>query len=127
MTFSIAFLIYSSLSRETPSPVAIGPKQHNLNAITEAETTDGEHLQHTISNMLRGDERNLYQMIASAGGEMLQKDIVASRVFSKAKVSRLLDRLEEKNLILRERYGMTNKIRLTAPEMKFHDSETGFT
>ena len=43
---------------------------------------------------------------------MLQKNIVAKRIFSQAKVTRLLDKLENRGLIVRERYGMTNKIRI---------------
>ncbi len=66
----------------------------------------------TIVKMLDEDERSLYTLIRERGGEMLQKDIVASKTFSKAKVTRLLDRLERKDIVVRERHGMTNKIRL---------------
>lgn len=83
-------------------PVAMTPPEENR------QTTDD----HMISRLLDGDERNLYQMIASAGGSILQKDIVSKKVFSKAKVTRLLDKLEERELIVRERYGATNRIRI---------------
>ncbi len=66
----------------------------------------------TLVKLLDEDERRLYTFIREHGGEMLQKDIVASRAFSKAKVTRLLDRLERKDLVVRERHGMTNKVRL---------------
>jgi uncharacterized membrane protein len=62
--------------------------------------------------MLDEDEKRLYALIRERGGEMLQKDIVASGSFSKAKVTRLLDKLENKEVVARERHGMTNKIRL---------------
>jgi uncharacterized membrane protein len=62
--------------------------------------------------MLDEDEKRLYTLIRERGGEMLQKDIVASGSFSKAKVTRLLDKLESKEIVSRERHGMTNKIRL---------------
>ncbi len=58
------------------------------------------------------DESRLYQMISESGGEMLQMHIVSSQVFSKAKVTRLLDKLEKRGLVKRERHGMTNRIRI---------------
>lgn len=62
---------------------------------------------------LDGDERRLYEMIEAAGGEILQMNLVSSGGFSKSKVTRLLDKLERKGLIRRERHGMTNKVILT--------------
>lgn len=58
------------------------------------------------------DEGKLYEMISEAGGEMLQMHIVSSKMFSKAKVTRLLDKLEKRGLVIRERHGMTNRIRI---------------
>ncbi|HPP45244.1 MAG TPA: MarR family transcriptional regulator [Methanomassiliicoccaceae archaeon] len=48
-----------------------------------------------------------------AGGEQLQRDIVAGTKMSDAKVSRVLDRLEEKGLVVRERKGMGNVVRIS--------------
>ena len=109
---SIAFITYSHFSGrlidepKEPRKDLISKKSED--AIEAPNDTD----QHLISRLLNGDERSLYQIIASSGGEILQKDLVERRVFSKAKVTRLLDKLEEKNLIVRERRGMTNKIKL---------------
>lgn len=61
---------------------------------------------------LKDDERRLYEIIAERGGEVLQRDLVATGEFSKAKVTRLLDKLEGKELIKRERHGMTNMVKL---------------
>ncbi len=63
--------------------------------------------------LLAGDERALYRRIVAAGGDILQKDLVGAGLFSGPKVTRLLDRLEAKGLIARERHGMTNRIRLS--------------
>lgn len=63
--------------------------------------------------LLSGDERRLYWKIVQAGGAILQKNLVGAGVFSGPKVSRILDRLEAKGLIERERRGMTNRIRLS--------------
>lgn len=59
------------------------------------------------------DERRLYEIIEAAGGEVLQMNLVSSGEFSKSKVTRLLDKLEGRELIKRERHGMTNKVMLT--------------
>jgi len=62
--------------------------------------------------LLTGDERRMFGEIVESGGEVLQKDLVAKGSFSKAKVTRLLDKRERKGLIVRERYGATNKIKI---------------
>jgi len=59
------------------------------------------------------DERRIFEVIDASGGEMLQKNLVASGEFSRSKVTRLLDKLEGRGLIKRERHGMTNMVRLT--------------
>ena len=61
---------------------------------------------------LSEDERTLYDMVREAGGDMLQMNIVSSKVFSKAKVTRTLDKLESRGLVVRERHGMTNRVRI---------------
>jgi len=63
--------------------------------------------------LLSGDERRLYWKIVQAGGSVLQKNLVGAGPFSGPKVTRILDRLEAKRLIERERHGMTNRIRLS--------------
>lgn len=63
--------------------------------------------------LLSGDELSLYRRIVAAGGVALQKDLVRLGLFSGPKVSRILERLEAKGLIARERHGMTNRIRLS--------------
>ncbi len=60
--------------------------------------------------LLRGDERKVYKHILDSGGEMLQKDLIMETSFDKAKVTRLLNKLEEKDLILKIKHGMTNRI-----------------
>lgn len=60
--------------------------------------------------LLEGDERRVYRKVVEGGGEILQKDIVSAVPFSKAKVSRIIDKLEERGLISKVRHGYTNKI-----------------
>ena len=66
-----------------------------------------------VVRMLDEDERLLYLRIRDAGGAVLQKEVVGWGTFSAAKVTRLLDLLEAKGLLVRERHGATNRIRLT--------------
>lgn len=63
--------------------------------------------------LLDGDERRLVRVLVEAKGQVLQRDLVRITGFSDAKVSRLLDRLQERGLVVRERYGMSNRVRLT--------------
>jgi uncharacterized membrane protein len=82
-------------------------------ATEDAPPSDGTAVDYGESiGSLPEDELELYQMIADAGGEMLQMNIVSSKVFSKAKVTRLLNKLEGRGLVVRERHGMTNRIRI---------------
>jgi len=57
----------------------------------------------------------MYLELREHGGSMLQRDIVGLGIFSKAKVTRVLDKLEAKGLVRREAHGMTNRVRLVSP------------
>ena len=59
--------------------------------------------------VLEGDERRLYNLILSKKSA-LQKELVYESRFPKAKVTRLLEKLDRKGLISRKPYGNTNKI-----------------
>ena len=85
-----------------PVPPASGPQSPAPSSAVEA----------AIVKLLGEDERLLYTRLRDAGGPVLQKDVVAWGTFSAAKVTRLLDRLETKGLVVRERHGATNRIRL---------------
>lgn len=78
-----------------------------------SSTGDGSMATELALRLLTGDERRLYRRIIAAGGTILQKDLVRAGLFSGSKVSRVLDRLEARGLIARERHGMTNRIRLS--------------
>jgi len=60
--------------------------------------------------LLDGDKRKVFAEIVEANGETLQSDLHTQTGFSKAKITRVLDYLELKGLIIRKSYGMTNKI-----------------
>ncbi|MFH1236785.1 MAG: hypothetical protein V1648_00055 [Candidatus Aenigmatarchaeota archaeon] len=62
--------------------------------------------------LLRHDERNVFQNLVDANGEMLQNALVLKSGMSKVKMTRVLSSLERKGLILKERHGLTNRIKL---------------
>lgn len=107
----VVVLLFLGRGREVsyvqPQPSAYyqpSAPQESTSAVTE------EDMQKLTLRLLNGDERRLFRRIHEAGGEVLQKDLVAEGTFSKAKVTRLLDKLENKSLVVRERYGSTNRV-----------------
>lgn len=95
----------ASPSEPTPSAESGGP----------APAPADSELEKLVIRLLDGDERRLMRVIVESRGDIMQRDLVAATAFSDAKVSRLLDRLEERGLVVRERQGMTNRVRLTLP------------
>lgn len=79
---------------------------------SKGEVSNREEVQGLILRLLDGDERRMFLALRDAGGESLQKDLIEKTKMSNAKVTRVLDRLEEKGLIVKERHGMTNKVRI---------------
>lgn len=57
---------------------------------------------------LDAEEKNLIKNLEDAKGTMFQSDLVEKSGFDKVKVTRILDRLEGKQIIERKRRGMTN-------------------
>ncbi len=62
--------------------------------------------------LLKGDERKVFSELLNFNGEILQNELVLKSGLSKVKVTRILSSLENKNLIIKERHGLTNKIKL---------------
>ncbi len=62
------------------------------------------------AKQLGGDERTVFDLIAKADAMVFQNDLVKESGFGKVKVTRILDKLEAKELIERRRRGMTNVI-----------------
>ncbi len=99
-----------------PPPQAAPPAASVVqpSGVPTEESARIERLQEAVVvKALDEDERRLYLQIREAGGAALQRDLVASGAFSKAKVTRLLDKLERRGLVVRERYGATNRVKLT--------------
>ncbi len=63
-----------------------------------------------VTDFLDGSEKDVYDMILSAGGSILQRNIVNQDRYSRSKVTRIIDRLERMGLVDRIRHGSTNLI-----------------
>lgn len=62
--------------------------------------------------MLKSDEKKVFLEILKTKGEILQNKLVVQTGLSKVKITRVLTSLQNKNLVMKERYGITNKIKL---------------
>ncbi len=109
-------ILSSSQARTTPS-VSDQPASTGLRAAAEgsiAPVPDNGHQStyYLTLRLLSGDERSMFKALMDSGGEALQKDLMPRTKMSDAKVSRVIDRLEEKGVVSKLRYGMTNKVRI---------------
>lgn len=112
-------------NRPLPPPPPVEEEQPSSKTLTaspaqpiqsSSATEDAKELaakeNYLVLRLLTGDERLMFKAIMDAGGEALQKDLIKSTKMSNAKVSRVLDRLEEKGVISKDRHGSTNKVRI---------------
>ena len=65
--------------------------------------------QEVAMKILGGDDKRLYKLILEKK-EYLQKNLVYDSGFPKAKVTRILEKLEQKRLVTKKPFGNTNKI-----------------
>ena len=88
--------------------------RRHMNAGTEPqkEPSAGKRKEYWEKNLkhLEGDGYTVYQSILDEGGEMLQKRICETTGFTSVKVTRILNSLEQKGLIERRSFGVTNKV-----------------
>lgn len=122
MVSAIGLILFSIFTKpeggeapKRPKPEAIETEKTTIPPSADPQTTideESKRQQEIISRLLEGDEKRLFNIILERDGVILQKDIVAMGIFSKAKVTRLLDKLENRGLIERERHGLTNRVRI---------------
>ena len=62
------------------------------------------------ASTLDGDEKKVLEIVQEGGGSAFQSDIIKKLGYSKVKVSRMLDRMEQKGLVERKRRGMANLV-----------------
>jgi len=63
-----------------------------------------------ILPLLREDEKKAVRIIHAQGGEMLQNELVLKLGLSKVKTTRILASLERKQIVRKQRHGLTNHI-----------------
>jgi hypothetical protein len=78
------------------------------------EDLEGQPRNYLILRLLTDDEKMIYKTIMDAGGSALQKDLIITTRMSKAKVTRVLDKLQSKGLVTRERHASTNLVKIKA-------------
>ena len=77
--------------------------------ITKTKKVEVETKRKSIDySKLDNEEKVIAKSLENADGTMFQSDLVEKSGFDKVKVTRILDRLEGKQLIERKRRGMTN-------------------
>lgn len=59
---------------------------------------------------LSDEEKKIYDIIKGKDGSAYQTDLIKETGFSKVKITRILDRLEQSDILERKRRGMTNLI-----------------
>lgn len=63
---------------------------------------------------LNEDQRDIVELLRENDGEMLQKDVVDSSEYSKAKISGLVSELVDKGVIEKEKEGRSNKLYISS-------------
>ncbi len=66
----------------------------------------------SILPLLKEDESRVFRLLHQEKGNLYQNKLARELNLSKVKMTRILSRLEKKNLIVRERAGMTNSIKI---------------
>lgn len=89
---------------------ATPPSASVLSAQAAAPAAPAQGLDASHRRLLDEDEQRLYDLVIARHGDIPQGDLVTLSGFSKAKVSRVIDRLEQKGLLLRLRRGMGNHV-----------------
>lgn len=77
----------------------------------DSKTQNPEQI-NVILRALEGDEKKAVSIMMENGGDILQNELVNSLDFSKAKVSRILMKLERRGIVTKNKYGLTNRISL---------------
>ncbi len=96
------------------SEPAIEEEAISLPVVEKAAVSEDKEMEerYLALRLLSGDERTMFKSIMDSGGEALQKDLMQRTKMSNAKVSRVLERLEQKGVVSKVRHGSTNKVRI---------------
>ena len=100
------------VTSQNDKPETTTHPEDSHDAVEPLRTEDVAREEYLVLRLLTGDERTMFKAIMDSGGEALQKDLIVRTKMSNAKVSRLLDRLEAKGVVSKERYGSTNRVKI---------------
>ncbi len=78
--------------------------------IKQSERSRGKEVGTIINSSLNQNEKAIVEIISSYPDGALQSDIVLKSGFSKVKVHRILKKLENRGLVKRGRFGITNRV-----------------
>lgn len=76
----------------------------------ETKKENGNEPDEELLKFLDEGEKRVYLLLIDSGGSLLQKDLVGLDDYSRATISRIIDRLEKKGIVEKIRHGSTNKI-----------------
>lgn len=102
-----AWIGYSTYVKK---PEAAAPANAEKSETPETASAPRARKKRLTATNLEPDEAQAVAIINEAGGSVFQSDIIRKTGFSKVKVSRIIDRLEQKGLVERKRRGMTNLV-----------------
>ncbi|MBU1199095.1 MAG: MarR family transcriptional regulator [Nanoarchaeota archaeon] len=97
------YLVFFGREKEVITKVKTVKEQVKPKNITKENFKD-------VMKDLNEDEKKVLETIIEAEGTIFQSDLVDKSGFTKVKVTRILDKLEGKNILERKRRGMTNVV-----------------
>jgi hypothetical protein len=80
------------------------------NLIREREIKSAKKM--ILDVFLLPEEKDVMNKLEKSGGALTQSEIVRTTGLSRVKVHRIVKKLEQKKLVIKQQYGMTNKIAL---------------
>lgn len=107
----LLFILAAWLGGMSFNYIILNSKDKETLRSEQIETAMPENKSTLAADILDGDEKILFQKIVGNDG-ILQRELILNTDFSEPKVSRLLDRLERRGLIIRKRDGMGNRVML---------------
>ena len=85
-------------------------KETGVTPVTQEEWEKIEKNYEGVMKTLGDEEKFILERVIEAQGAIFQSDLVNKSEFSKVKVTRILDRLEGRNLVERRRRGRSNVV-----------------
>lgn len=83
-----------------------------LNRDIHYERKNTKNIQEALFSLLEDEEKDIMKLIIKNSGKIYQSKIAKELNLDKVKVSRIISSLEKKNVLEREKIGMTNMISL---------------